>query len=119
MKSILLPAISLVLGMGAVSQAHAGDGPSAVLYEETLAHEEEARIVSAPIAGIQNNLWFDYRTDVGEAQKELASDLRHSSDTEDLRDAWDEYAHELKHERIAYVRKMAKRGYRQGEVIVG
>ena len=56
---------------------------------------------------------------MGEAQKELASDLRHVSDTEDLRDAWEEYRHELAHERRDYVKEMAERGYRYGVVTVG
>ena len=90
-----------------------------MLFEEAVAREEEKRIITSPIAGIENSLWFDYRIDVIEAQKELTSDLRRASDTEDLRDAWEEYGHELKHERIDYIEDMAKRGYRQGNVIVG
>lgn len=87
-----------------------------ILVEESLARAEEQRIISAPIAGITNSLWFDYRIDVLEAQKELKSDLRRASDTEDLRDAWDEYADELRSERRDYVKDMAKKGYRSGTV---
>ncbi len=87
-----------------------------MMYEERLARAEEARIITSPIAGIENSLWFDYRIDVTEAQKELSSDLRRASDLEDLRDAWEEYARELKHEREDYIKDMAKRGYRQGRV---
>lgn len=87
------------------------------LYEEQLAHREEARIIPSPIAGIKNSRWFDYRSDIGEAQKELSSDLRRASDLEDTRDAWEEYAHELKHERGEYIKYMAKRGHRYGTVI--
>ena len=47
-----------------------------------------------------------------EAQKELSSDLRRASDVEDLRDAWEEYAFELRHEREDYIHDMAERGYR-------
>ena len=88
------------------------------LAEEQLARAEEARLLTAPIAGIENNLWFDYRLDITEAQKELASDLRRASDLEDRRDAWEEYARELKHEREDYIHDMAKRGYRQGTVYI-
>lgn len=88
-----------------------------MLYEQQMANEERARIITSPIAGIKNSRWFDYRTDVGEAEKELASDLRGASDLEDRRDAFEEYAHELKNERIEYVRYMAKRGHRYGTVI--
>lgn len=90
-----------------------------VMYEEAVAHREEARILRSPIGGIQNSRWFDYRTNVNETRKELASDLRHASDTEDKRDAWDEYGSELRHERITYVEHMAKKGYRTPEVYVG
>lgn len=89
-----------------------------VLYEESIARQEESRIINAPIAGIANNLWFDYRIDVVEAQKELKSDLRRASDIEDQRDAWSEYAQELRHERKDYIHDMAKRGYRYREVTV-
>ena len=86
------------------------------LYEEALAHKEEAHIIAQPIAGIANKYWFDYQVGVVEAKKELASDLHRADDTGDLRDAWGEYAHELRHERRHYIKKMAKRGYRVGEV---
>ena len=89
-----------------------------ILFEESIAREEEGRIINAPIAGIANNLWFDYRIDVVEAQKELKSDLRRASDIEDQRDAWSEYATELKHERKDYIKDMAKRGYRYRVVTV-
>ena len=89
-----------------------------VLHEEQFARAEEALIITAPIAGIENRFWFDYRIDVTEAQKELTSDLRRASDIEDRRDAWEEYAHELKHERFHYIEEMAERGYRMGQVII-
>lgn len=88
-----------------------------MLYEEQLGREEEKLILQAPIAGIENSRWFDYRGNVNEAQKELHSDLRGASDIEDRRDAWEEYARELKHERIDYIEDMAEKGYRQGYVV--
>lgn len=103
----------LILGIAAGAAAISTTANAAVsLYEETLAREEERRILSHPIAGIENSLWFDYRIDVTEAQKELASDLRRATDVEDLRDAWEEYAFELRHEREDYIHEMAERGYR-------
>jgi len=109
MKSTkILPLIALATA-GAASAA-------AMLHEEEVARAEERLILTSPIAGIENNLWFDYRIDVAEAQKELTSDLRRASDIEDQRDAWEEYAHELKHEREDYIHDMAKRGYRQGTI---
>lgn len=102
-------ALTLAVGAAAIS---ATANATAILYEETLARQEEQRILTHPIAGIENSLWFDYRIDVTEAQKELSSDLRRASDVEDLRDAWEEYAFELRHEREDYIHDMAKRGYR-------
>ncbi|AKM07702.1 hypothetical protein [Pelagerythrobacter marensis] len=107
----LLPLLALGVAGSATAALPALD-------EERLARAEESRILTSPIAGIENNLWFDYRLDITEAQKELASDLRRASDLEDQRDAWEEYARELKHEREDYIHDMAKRGYRQGTVYI-
>jgi hypothetical protein len=114
MKLIKTAAATAIL---AISTAATAAMP--ILYEEARAREEEQLIFTTPIAGIENNLWFDYRIDVTEAQKELTSDLRRASDTEDLRDAWEEYGTELAHERKDYIHDMGKRGYRKGTVQVG
>lgn len=114
MKLIKLTAAATVF---AISTAPAAALP--MLHEEASAREQEALIITSPIAGIENSLWFDYRIDVIEAQKELTSDLRRASDSEDLRDAWEEYGKELAHERKDYIHDMAKRGYRMGTVQVG
>ena len=108
--TVILPLLALGLVAGAAQAA------IPALYEEQIARAEEELILKTPIAGIENNLWFDYRIDVTEAQKELTSDLRRASDIEDRRDAWSEYAHELSHEREVYLHDMAERGYRQGTV---
>lgn len=89
-----------------------------MLHEEQVARAEESRIIGLPIAGIENRLWFDYRINVTEAQKELGSDLRRATDIEDRRDAWEEYAVELKHERVHYIEEMAERGYRMGNAVI-
>ncbi len=99
--------------------ATAGHAAISGLFEEKVAREEEQRIIDAPIAGIENKFWFNYRIDITEAQKELRSDLNRASDIEDLRDAWEEYAHELRKERSHYIKQMAKRGYRAATVSVG
>ena len=46
------------------------------MYEKEVARGEEARIIQSPIGGIQNSKWYDYRINVNESRKELASDLR-------------------------------------------
>lgn len=111
MKLIRIAA-TITLGMMAAS----GQATSIDLLEEKIAREEERQIITSPIAGIENKLWFNYRIDITEAQKELRSDLNRASDIEDLRDSWEEYARELRSERDYYVKKMAKRGYRSGTV---
>ncbi len=98
--------------------ASAGQAAISGLIEERVAREEEQLIVNTPIAGLENTLWFDYRIDITEAQKELRSDLDRASDIEDLRDAWEEYARELRKERVHYIEEMAERGYRAGTVTV-
>lgn len=74
---------------------------------------------NAPIAGVYNSMWFNYLADVQEAEKELASDLRHSTDDEDRRDAWEEYRDELVDADRDYVKEMRERGYRAAVVTVG
>lgn len=105
-----------VIALGMI--AAAGHAAASDLYEERLARAEEHLILAAPIAGIENSLWYDYRIDITEAQKELRSDLNRASDIEDLRDAWEEYARELRKERIHYIEEMAERGYRSGTVTI-
>lgn len=109
----IAPALAFTLAAATTAQAAISD-----LFEERLAREEERRILAAPIAGIENSLWFDYRIDITEAQKELRTDLGNASDIEDLRDAWEEYARELRKEREHYVAEMAERGFRSGTVTV-
>lgn len=113
MKSITFAA-ALALGLFATTGHAAISG----LIEEKLAREEEQQIIQTPIAGIENRLWFDYRIDVIEAQKELRADLKDASDIEDERDAWEEYARELHKERFHYIEEMAERGYRSGTVTI-
>lgn len=112
--------IALISALPATTAGASASASVAVadLHEERLARDEERRIITAPIAGIQNSLWFDYRIDITEAQKELSADLKRASDIEDLRDAWEEYARELRQERKHYVEEMAERGYRMGTVTV-
>ncbi len=110
----ILHTITALTAVGIAATAAA----TPTLYEEEAARAEERRVIRAPIAGVENSLWFDYLTNVNETQKELSSDLRRASDTEDLRDAWDEYRIELSSERRHYVREMREDGYRVGSVEV-
>lgn len=111
--------IAKIAAFAGLSAAASAQASLPMLYEEAFARAEEKLIIATPIAGIQNSLWFDYRIDVLEAQKELARDLRNVTDIEDQRDAWEEYGVELRHERVDYVKAMARKGYRQGTVTVG
>jgi len=112
-----MKALALTI-FGATMLAGAAHAALPMLTEEAYAHGEEERIITSPIAGIENSLWFDYRINVTEAHKELSSDLRRASDFEDERDAWEEYGDELAGERKHYVKEMAERGYRQGRVTI-
>lgn len=115
LKAFAIPILTLGIAAGAVAAVNT----NVVLDEERMAREEERLVIERPIGGVENKFWFNYRANVNEAEKELTSDLRGSRDGEDLRDAWDEYRHELSHERTHYVREMAERGYRYGTVSVG
>lgn len=88
------------------------------MYAEKVARSEEDRIIQSPIGGIEGKNWYNYRANVNETQKELSSDLRHASDIEDQRDAWEEYGSELRGERGKYVSAMAKKGYRVPTVYI-
>ena len=86
-------------------------------FADSAADQTEIRI--APIAGVYNSPWYSYLADVREAEQELGSDLKHSTDAEDYRDAWEEYHHELVDADKDYVKEMRERGYRAGRVTVG
>lgn len=73
-------------------------------------------IRAVPIAGLRNQYWYNYKTDVLEAEKELTSDLRHATDREDRWDAWDEWANEIVDADKDYVKEMRKKGYAAGRV---
>jgi hypothetical protein len=66
-----------------------------------------------------NSYWLDYKTDISEAKRELASDLRHSDDENDRERAWDEYRREVADARSDFRKEMREKGYRVGQVIVG
>jgi hypothetical protein len=84
--------------------------------------EQHVHILTAPLAGIRNNYWYDYRSDIEEAESELTSDLRRAKTRQDRREAWAEYNQELRDARKDYTKEMVERGYitrPRGEVIVG
>jgi len=115
LKALTLSALALGIATSAASTVRT----SIITDEERMARNEERLVINRPIGGFENRFWFNYRTNIGEARKELANDLRGASDAEDVREVWDEYRHELSHERTHYVREMAERGYRYGTVTVG
>ncbi|PZQ21684.1 MAG: hypothetical protein DI569_11100 [Sphingopyxis macrogoltabida] len=92
---------------------------AAVPYHSMPPGFDRPDIRTAPIAGIRNQYWYNYRTDILEAEKELTSDLRRASDREDRWDAWDEWANEVVDADRDYVKEMRKKGYRTGRVTVG
>lgn len=110
-RTSIIPALALIA-------AGAAQAALPVLYEEALAREEEKLIFTSPIAGIENNLWFEYRIEVIDAQKDFSGELRDADDVGDRREAWEDYADELRDERLHYIEEMAERGYRDGRVLV-
>ena len=76
-------------------------------------------IMKKPIAGVRNNYWYDYRSDVLEAENELRKDLRRAKTQQDRREAWAEYNRELIDARKDYRKEMIERGYiKRGKVTV-
>lgn len=102
-------AIALAAGWALKADAHPGD-------------REHAHILEAPLAGVRNSYWYDYRSDVEEAEIELRKDLRRAKSAQDKREAWAEYNRELRDARRDYTKEMVERGYilrPRGEVVVG
>lgn len=102
-------AIIVAAGWAIQTKAHPGRG-------------EHVRVLDAPIAGLRNNYWYDYRSDVEEAENELRKDLRRAKSEQDKREAWTEYHQELRDARKDYTKEMVEKGYilrPRGEVIVG
>jgi len=85
------------------------------------APRSQATILDRPIAGVRNNYWYDYRSDIEEAEIELRKDLRRAKSEQDEREAWAEYHRELRDARSDYRKEMAEKGYiaRRGRVTVG
>jgi tRNA A37 threonylcarbamoyladenosine modification protein TsaB len=82
--------------------------------------QNHVHIMTKPYAGVRNNYWYDYKSDVEEAESELASDLRRAKTAQDRREAWAEYNRELADARHDYRKEMIERGYiRPGRVTVG
>jgi uncharacterized membrane protein YqiK len=80
---------------------------------------QHAHVLEAPIAGVRNNYWYDYRSDLEEAEIELRKDLRRAKTAQDRREAYNEYDRELIDARKDYTQEMRERGYlRRGNVEV-
>ncbi len=103
----------------AVALAIPASVAAAVPYGSQPPGFEAPHIRTSPIAGVVNKSWYNYRADILEAEKELTSDLRHSTDREDRWDAWDEWQTEVVDADKDYVKEMRKKGYRSGRVTVG
>ncbi|MEP3225952.1 MAG: hypothetical protein ABJO01_08250 [Parasphingorhabdus sp.] len=77
------------------------------------------KILTQPIANVENNFWFDYLSDIQEAEHELKKDLARATDDEDRADAVEEYRNEIADANKDYKKEMRERGYRVGRVTVG
>ena len=77
------------------------------------------QILTRPIADVENNYWFDYLTDISEAEHELTKDLARATDNEDREDAMEEYHTEIADANKDYRKEMFEKGYNVGRVTVG
>lgn len=109
MKKLMIAAALIALPVGATAGLQHSPPPGF----------ETPEIRDAPIAGLFNQSWYNYRADILEAEKELTSDLKRATDREDRFDAWDEWITEVVDADKDYVKEMRKRGYRAGRVSVG
>ena len=75
-------------------------------------------ILKQPIAGVKNNFWYDYLSDIREAEHELRKDLARATDAEDRADAREEYRNEIADAHKDYAKEMRERGYRTGNVTI-
>ena len=94
----------------------------AALPTVTFAHpgpEAHPATIETPIAGKDNNYWYDYRSDLEEYESELRKDLRRAKTAQDEREARSEYRRELADARKDYTKEMRELGYiGRGEVEV-
>ena len=77
--------------------------------------DAEVRLAT-PIAGVENDAWFDYQSDTLEAEEELHSDLARATDAEDRFEARVEYEREIADALADYQVKMINQGYPVGRV---
>ena len=108
-KSTLAAGAIISFGAAATLAAHPGperhDNNGEILVRGT------GSIPAAP-NNDSNNFWKDYKSDISEAERELASDLRRATDAEDRREAYAEYRNEIRDAKKDYAEEMTERGYR-------
>ena len=64
------------------------------------------------LRGMRNNYWYDYRSDLEEAESELGKDLRRAKTAQDRREAYAEYDQRTLSTRARIIRrKCVERGY--------
>jgi hypothetical protein len=108
---IAVAGLAIVIAAGFAIKANAHPGP-----------QHHVHVLEHPLAGVRNNYWYDYRSDVEEAENELRKDLRRAKTEQDRREAFAEYNRELRDARKDYTKEMVEKGYitrPRGEVIVG
>lgn len=98
---------SLAVLAAAVAPVAASAHPTTIIVER----DRDDGLWIAP-NNDSNPWWVDYKTDISEAKRELASDLRRATDLEDRIDAKEEYRREIADAKYDYRKEMAERGYR-------
>lgn len=114
MRTIIILAAAAIAALPAGASAHGAKAQAAANVEAQA--ETEITVAGSMLRPALNNdsngFWIDYRTDVSEAKRELASDLSAATDDEDVREAWAEYYREIKDAQKDYTKEMNERGYR-------
>ncbi|WP_417622455.1 hypothetical protein [Parasphingorhabdus sp.] len=105
----------LMIGMPAAALAVA----PAMAMAHPSGNQDHEPILTRPIGDNPDNYWYDYLTDIREAEHELKKDLRRATDEEDRRDALEEYRAEIADANKDYKKEMRERGYHVGRVTVG
>ena len=75
-------------------------------------------ILKQPIAGVKNNFWYDYLSDIREAEHELRKDLARATDAEDRADARKNIAMKLPMRTRTMRRKCASAAIAPGTVSI-
>ncbi|MEE4152710.1 MAG: hypothetical protein V2I27_00975 [Erythrobacter sp.] len=100
------------LALAAATAITAIAAPAAAGDRPIVVERDRGRALPVAPNNYTNKWWIDYETDISEAKRELASDLRRATDREDRFDAREEYRREVADAQYDYRKEMFERGFR-------